>query len=583
MSMAFIGSASRGLSGYDLAIRCPGAPAAPNGVKTVDLRLGDGWDDDPVGRAVEALERSGLGRADFKSRVVLLANDDTGGERETLVLYAALYGLAGRHVDVYAGGTVLELSRPDWATGDLPDAGRPPKWLPWAQAGGPPPEGIPWVPLEGNDPDQVTVIRHANRLRFVAPAGTRPAVEAFVRLAAIRRRPKGERFPHLSTGHEPVPTRKDDPLQGIDLYAVVEAARRYQEEQRRSAADAATVVAPREVSPRLRRIAEANRVDVVSVLQRLGFSQGESGKWRCPWSGAYPDSTLADTVQVTDDNRARCKSCPQWELAPVALVAETRESAPDEAVSFVLDDDAAVEVGATVTARVTGVETAGYTCTVDDGGRNHAALLFRPRHGDLPEGVQPVEWSAGDRVTAMVTDVRPGPDGRLVLSATAPELVTRILGVFVDELCSGRVVIMKVARVVGTRTKVAIARTTESGSDARGAVIGHGAARLRGAQRMLDRAFGRERLEIIDYARDPRTYLVNAMKPTRVEDLLIRDGHAVVAVERHLYRGGIGQGGLNAQLAGALTGLYVRIVPTGTDLTAALDELIAERSPGQAK
>lgn len=239
-------------------------------------------------------------------------------------------------------------------------------------------------------------------------------------------------------------------------------------------------------------------------------------------------------------------------------------------------------VGMTVTGHIKSSGPDGFRCVVYDvgTGRPREALLPRTDAYDLPEGASPPRLRPGDTIVALVTGVSDEPEAdrrRLILSATAPELVGRILCGFVPELLTGEVVIKKIARVAGTKTKIAVASTTRS-VDARGACIGRGANRLKGAEQLLNRAFGRERLEIIQYSSDRRTFLVNAMNPVQVTDVLIERDNAVVAVEEHQLSGGIGEGGLNAQLAGQLTGLFVRVTEAGSDLRAALRQLMADRA-----
>lgn len=237
-------------------------------------------------------------------------------------------------------------------------------------------------------------------------------------------------------------------------------------------------------------------------------------------------------------------------------------------------------VGTTVTAHIESSGPDGFRCTVYDVATGEArdALLPRADAYDLPEGVPPPNLTAGDTIVALVMDVAhggPGGGERLVLSAMAPELVERILSAFVDEILTGRVVIKKVARVAGTKAKVAVAPTVP-GVDARGACIGRNASRTKGAERLLNRGFGRERLEIIEYVGDRVAFLVNAMNPVQVTEVLVERNNAVVAVEEHQLSGGIGEGGLNAELAGRLTGLYVRVVKAGTDLREEMDRLTSD-------
>lgn len=123
-----------------------------------------------------------------------------------------------------------------------------------------------------------------------------------------------------------------------------------------------------------------------------------------------------------------------------------------------------------------------------------------------------------------------------------------------------------IARVAGALTKIAAAPTRPANS-VRGAFVGRGAERIKGAQRLLSGGLTREKLEVIAYSSDQRVLLVNA-QPT---GLLVDRRRAVVAVPPHQVRSAIGRGGLNAQLAGQLTGLYVKIVPAGSDLRREMD------------
>ncbi|MFD0856253.1 hypothetical protein ACFQ07_28700 [Actinomadura adrarensis] len=239
-------------------------------------------------------------------------------------------------------------------------------------------------------------------------------------------------------------------------------------------------------------------------------------------------------------------------------------------------------VGTTTTAHIRSIGPEGFRCAVYAVGtlRQREAILPLSSAYDLREGAVPPKLEPGDTLITLVVEVSTaGPAGGelLVLSAIAPELVERILSGFVDEILTGKVVIKGIARVAGSKCKVAVAPTAE-GVNARGACIGRGANRLKGAEALLNLAYGRERLEIIEYSSDRAVFLANAMNPIQVTDVLVERNNAIVAVKEHQLPGGIGAGGLNAELAGRLTGLYVRIVKEGTDLRTAMDELPGEQS-----
>ncbi|MGI8330891.1 hypothetical protein ACRYCC_13075 [Actinomadura scrupuli] len=329
------------ITDYVLAIRAAGAPPAPEGVTTVDLIPGEG--DDVISSTISGLRASGLKAADFRSRVIYLAPEGP----TAIVPYAALCGFAGRRIDAYADGTVLEFSRLDQHGGVFKDAGRPPEHLMWAQVGGPEAEGIPTVhigsgPEEGLvAPEAASIIRYAARLRMVPPASSRDALAAFVLIAAVRRRTE-DRFPFLSTGTEPVPVSKDDKRQGVDLELLRREAGQYRQELRAERAGA-EIVTPVPVSPRDQRISTANASDIKEVLRRLGSSSDERGLWHCPRPWNHTNGDQNPSMRVSGDNRTRCPRCDAEKVGSTRLVVDVLGLTPDEAVSFILDSTRVVD------------------------------------------------------------------------------------------------------------------------------------------------------------------------------------------------------------------------------------------------
>ncbi|WP_433467295.1 hypothetical protein [Spirillospora sp. CA-128828] len=329
------------LSDYVLAVRTTGSPPAIEGVKSVDLVPGE--DDDVIAATMAGLRASGLTAADFRSRVIFLAPESP----DCLIPYAALCGFAGRRVDAYAGGTVLEFSRLDPKGEAFPDAGRPPGHLMWGQVGGPDAEGVPTVQVGSGSqqlvaPEAATVIRYAARLRMVPPESARDALATFVLVAALRRR-SDDRFPYLSTGTEPVPIVKDDPAQGVDLEKLRREAGKYRQELR-AGRRAADIVAPLPVSPHNQRIAEAKAVDVRTVLTRLGSSSDDENLWHCPRPRRHSNGDENPSMKVYGDNRTRCHRCDAEKVGPIRLVVDVLGVTPDEAASFILDSDRVVDM-----------------------------------------------------------------------------------------------------------------------------------------------------------------------------------------------------------------------------------------------
>ncbi|GAA4336922.1 hypothetical protein GCM10023178_50100 [Actinomadura luteofluorescens] len=329
------------LTDYVLAVRTTGSPPAIEGVKSVDLVPGD--DQDVIAATIAGLRASGLTAADFRSRVIYLAPEDPN----CLVPYAALCGFAGRRVDAYAGGTVLEFSRLDPQGEAFPDAGRPPGYLEWGQVGGEDGGALPTVHVGSGaqqlvTPEAVTVIRYAARLRMVPPPSARDALATFVLREGLRRR-ADDRFPYLSTGNEPAPVTKDDPTQGIDLEKLRREAAKYRQELR-AGRRGADMVPPVPVSPHNKRISEAKSVDVRTVLTRLGSSSDDGNLWHCPRPSRHSNGDQNPSMKVYGDNRTRCHRCDAEKVGPIRLVIDVLGVTPDEAASFILDSDRVVDM-----------------------------------------------------------------------------------------------------------------------------------------------------------------------------------------------------------------------------------------------
>ena len=159
-------------------------------------------------------------------------------------------------------------------------------------------------------------------------------------------------------------------------------------------------------------------------------------------------------------------------------------------------------------------------------------------------------FEVGQRYFLAACDDSPRP----LLSASRPELLELLLSGVVPELRDGRVRVMKVARQVGIRSKVAVAPTTED-VDAVGAMIGRAACRLRAVSAMLHG----ERIDVVAFHEDRSQFVVNALAVSPVGVLLAEDGVVHVRVPEHQYQSALGGGGLNVSLAARLVGTRVAV------------------------
>jgi len=178
----------------------------------------------------------------------------------------------------------------------------------------------------------------------------------------------------------------------------------------------------------------------------------------------------------------------------------------------------------------------------------------------LPQSEQvPGEaYTHGTRLKCYVIGVARGIRGpQVTVSRTHPNLVKKLFALEVPEIADGSVEIVGVAREAGHRTKIAV-RTSVPGLNAKGACIGPMGQRVRNVVAELHG----EKIDIIDWAEDPASYVANALSPAHVISATVVDAAAQsvrVVVPDFQLSLAIGREGQNARLAARLTGWRIDI------------------------
>lgn len=178
----------------------------------------------------------------------------------------------------------------------------------------------------------------------------------------------------------------------------------------------------------------------------------------------------------------------------------------------------------------------------------------------LPQSEQaPGEvYDHGIRMKFVVVGVSRGTRGlQVTLSRTHPALVAKLFALEVPELAEGSIEITSVAREAGHRSKIAV-RSTVPGLGAKGACIGPMGQRVRNVVAEL----GGEKVDIVDWADDPATFVGNALSPAHVSRAWVIDAAAQavrVVVPDYQLSLAIGREGQNARLAARLTGWRIDI------------------------
>ncbi|MCR9247908.1 MAG: transcription termination factor NusA [bacterium] len=186
--------------------------------------------------------------------------------------------------------------------------------------------------------------------------------------------------------------------------------------------------------------------------------------------------------------------------------------------------------------------------------------LGRNIEGILPrsEKVRSENYNVGERIRALVYEVKKvGPRVKVILSRTHRDLVRALFELEVPEIADGTIMIRRIEREPGYRTKLAV----DSGDDkvdCVGACVGVRGNRIKS---IIDELNG-ERIDIIRWNNDPVTLIANALKPSEVGDITLDPPtkKALVIVNEDQQSLAIGRKGQNVRLASKLTGWDIDIM-----------------------
>ncbi len=205
-----------------------------------------------------------------------------------------------------------------------------------------------------------------------------------------------------------------------------------------------------------------------------------------------------------------------------------------------------------------------YSEFVDKVGEMIIGYYQRERNGNIyvdlgkTEGILPKRYQSpreiyrpNDRIKAMIYEVNKTPTGlQIVLTRTHTEFVKRIFELEVPEIYDKTVEIFKLVREPGYRTKIAVYSNRED-VDPVGACVGMKGVRIQSVVRELEG----EKIDILKYETDARTFITNALSPAEVESVILLDEmkrQALAVVDESQLSLAIGKQGLNVRLANRL-------------------------------
>lgn len=162
-------------------------------------------------------------------------------------------------------------------------------------------------------------------------------------------------------------------------------------------------------------------------------------------------------------------------------------------------------------------------------------------------------YQVGDKVLALLLDVVDTENGgaEVILTRSHPEFVKALLGQEVPEIEDGTVIIDKIVREPGYRTKLSV-HSENPKVDPVGACVGMRGNRVKNIVRELNN----EKIDIIPFSSDAVELLQNALSPIEIRKVSTNEDENSISivVEDDDFAAAIGKRGMNARLNSQLIG-----------------------------
>ncbi len=176
----------------------------------------------------------------------------------------------------------------------------------------------------------------------------------------------------------------------------------------------------------------------------------------------------------------------------------------------------------------------------------------------LSEQVPNEKYHLNQRLGFYMLDIREGMKGdEIVVSRAANGLVEGLFKREVPEIAQGSVEIKAIVREPGNRSKVAVF-SAQPGIDPVGSCVGQKGVRV---QAIIQELGGLEKVDIIQWADEPKTYIAQALSPAKNVRVEINEEEKIarVFVPTEELSLAIGKEGQNVRLAHKLTGYRIEI------------------------
>jgi transcription termination/antitermination protein NusA len=255
------------------------------------------------------------------------------------------------------------------------------------------------------------------------------------------------------------------------------------------------------------------------------------------------DAELGDTVMVVSTPRNFGRIAAQ--TAKQVILQRVREAEREQLYEEFLDREGEIVNG-----------------TVQSVGGQHITIGLGRTEAIMPRSqqVRSERYRPHDKIRVYLLEVRRTSRGpQIVVSRNHRNLLRRLLELEVPEIYNGQVDVKSIAREAGARSKVAVVALQE-GVDPVGACVGMRGVRIQSIVRELND----EKIDVIEWDPDPKTFIAKALSPARVSQVHLDDHPdegktAIVIVPDDQLSLAIGREGQNARLAAKLTGWRIDI------------------------
>ena len=257
----------------------------------------------------------------------------------------------------------------------------------------------------------------------------------------------------------------------------------------------------------------------------------------------FTDAQMGDTVMVVSTPRNFGRIAAQ--TAKQVILQRVREAEREQLYEEFLDREGEIVNG-----------------TVQSVGGQHITIGLGRTEAIMPRSqqVRSERYRPHDKIRVYLLEVRRTNRGpQIVVSRNHRNLLRRLLELEVPEIYNGQVDVKSIAREAGARSKVAVVALQE-GVDPVGACVGMRGVRIQSIVRELND----EKIDVIEWDPDPKTFIAKALSPARVSQVHLDDHPdegktAIVIVPDDQLSLAIGREGQNARLAAKLTGWRIDI------------------------